>query len=72
MIRTLVTVTMILLFAWCVLPVPSFRSLVSVALASHDLQDHWQGGVTVVTVDEPVATFDDRFTAVCEVALCKI
>ena len=65
--RFLTTVAMILFFAWCLLPVPSMRSLIGVAMATPDIRDHWTSGVGyekaggVLIVEEPAATFDERF-----------
>ena len=80
MFRFFTTVALILFFAWCLLPVPSLRSLIAVAMATPDLSNHWtksdyylavnEGHRTVVVVEEP-ATFDERFSALCDIK-CEI
>lgn len=71
MLRFLTTVAMILFFAWCLLPVPSLRLVLS-AMAKPDLSDHWTRGrgyeieQGVMIVREPADTFDDRWLAMCD------
>ena len=80
MLRLITTVVLTLFFAWCLLPVPTLRSLIGVAMARTTEGDHWtksdyyyaanEGDRVVLTVQEPVATFDERFGAEYFPALC--